>query len=180
MDPALCQKPCFTKGRQPKGHSHISSLLLYAAQEERVSPFLYGPFILGSSRDRSVKFGGPVVAHVSYVTGGETAVRTLRQCQTRVLAVAGRRRDQKSNRQYRWTHVWQGELRGKQVDRPSPRRAISICVDGRVSVRMPTIPGCKPHRVPCSPLTRSHTIIITHVNTFILPSLATILEQTLV
>ena len=69
------------------------------------------------------------VAHVSYVTGGETAVRTLRQCQTRVLAVAGRRRDKKSNRQYRWTHVWQGELRRKQVDRPSPRRAISV--DGR-------------------------------------------------
>ena len=118
---------------------------------DRLARF-FDPFILGSSRDRSAKrcFGGPVVAHVSYVTGGETAVRTLRQCQTRVLAVAGRRRDQKSNRQYRWTHVWQGELHRKQVDRPSPRRAISICVDGRGGTAVATASirsECRPFRV---------------------------------
>jgi len=46
--------------------------------------------------------------------------------------------------------------------------------------RCPIAPPSKLHHVPCSPLTMSHTVIITHVNAFILPSLATILEQKLV
>jgi hypothetical protein len=108
------QKPCFTKGRQRKG------LVCYCMRRERISPF-FG-YVVAHVFRRLVSRERPMFDIKFFVAGNARG----KQCQTRVLAVPGRRRDKKSNRQYSWTHVWQGELRRKEGKSSSFGEARSI------------------------------------------------------